>query len=104
MGRVVRRAGEFERVRQIRAAHRDAGGLWFDTAVRTFGTRVHDVVYAGRYFVTSEADPLGVTYDGERRFTVRCVRDDLTIATRGSFMEFETAAEAHAAARERSTR
>jgi hypothetical protein len=96
-----RRPGEFETVRQIRGAHREAGRYWFaESASRYFGTRIHDVVYGGRYFVTSEKDPLGVWRDGQRRYSVRRVNDDLDVETVGKFGAYATARAAHKAARQ----
>lgn len=91
-----RRPGEFETVRQIRGAMREAGSLWFsEGAMRMFGTRVHQSVYGGRVFVTSEKDPLGRFWGGERRYTVRRVTDDFRIETVGEFGAHSTSSDAH---------
>lgn len=94
-----KRAGQFVTVRQIRGAARAAGSHWFDPdTMAAFGSRVHQKVYAGRLFVSSERDPWGAAWDGERRYTVREALPDGSIATVGEFGAFRTAREAHAAA------
>ena len=70
--------------------------MWFgEGATRFFGTRLHDVVYGGRVFVTSERDPLGTAWNGQRRYTVRRVTDDLRVETVGDFGAHATARAAH---------
>lgn len=96
-----RRPGEWLTIRQIRGANRAAGQHWFDPdTLAFFNSRIHQRVYGGRFFVTSERDdyPNGA-WDGERRYTVRRAEDDGTISTFGEFGQYPTAREAHSAAR-----
>ena len=95
-----RPVGQWETIRQIRGANRAAGDRWFDPdTCAAFGTRVHQAVYGGRYFVTSERDPYGTAWDGKRRYTVRRAFDNARIVTVGEFGQYATAREAHEAAR-----
>jgi len=87
-------------IRQVRARNRDAGGSFFDAdAMRFFRSRVHQTVYGGRFFVTSEqyAELDGTTHD--RRYSVRQIDDAGQIWTVGNFQQYATARAAHAAAR-----
>lgn len=94
-----KRPGQFKTIRQIRGFNRAAGSLWFGVgAMRFFGTRIHKGVYGGRWFVTSEQDPQEIVWDGARRYTVRKVQEDGSIATCGDFGQYATSREAHRAA------
>lgn len=90
----------FRNMRQIRRANAERGDRWFEPpTLRFFGSRVHDPIYGGRYFVTSEQDPQGQAFEGQRRYTVRKANDDGSIETVGEFMEHASRAAAHQAAR-----
>lgn len=68
----------FKNVTEIRKALNDSGSYWFTPGtMRGFGSKVHPGVYGpeGRVFVSSEQDPLGEIWDGERRYTVREVHE-----------------------------
>lgn len=97
---------------ELKQAASLANNHFFDPeTLRWFGSRIGTTVYGGRYFVTSERDPHGNAWDGQRRYTVRmfeaneytrdrdgrrCVRIDIDNV--GGFGQYETAAEARAAA------
>lgn len=94
-----KRPGEFETIRQIRGFNSASGRFWFHAdAMRFFGSRIHQKVWGGRWFVTSEQDPQGIVWDGARRFTVRKVQEDGSITTCGIFGQYATSREAHRAA------
>ena len=64
-----------------------------------FNTEVHDHVYGGRYFITSEQDQdglasLGRAWGGERRFSVRQAHDDGHISTVDGFGAYESLTDA----------
>lgn len=110
---VRRKAGEFETIRQIRGANRQAGHHWFDPeTMEFFGTSVDNVVYGGRYFVTEDnppswqhfAETAEFPYPILPRYTVRRVNDDATIGTVGEFRQYYTRTSAHEAARKAAER
>jgi hypothetical protein len=78
-------------------ASKDAGYHFFsDSTMRWFASRVHGDIYGDGYFVTSEQDPNGFAWDGERRFTVRQAVSLTEVRTVSEFGEFSTEAEAWA--------
>lgn len=84
---------------EIKQANRAAGFKFFTPgAMQFFRSRVHDTVYGGRYFVTSERDPDG----NPRRYTVRkCDTDgDVGTAPGHDFMEYASRDAAHKAAQQ----
>lgn len=85
-------------IRQVRAINRDAGGLWFEPdTMAFFNSRIHDVVYAGRWFVSGETfEHADGTRDAER-YTVRELMPDGRIETVGEFQQYAYAEQAHAA-------
>lgn len=92
--------GLFATIDDIRQAHRDAGGHYFDTdTMRFFRARVSDTVYAGRMFVDSISD-----YSGTRReYRVSVLTHDMRGVSRvrdvdGTPCEYDTSRAAHAAA------
>lgn len=86
----------YRTVDEIVRANQRAGFHFFDRdAMRFFGSRVHDEVYGGRFFVTSELD-----FYGERRFyTVREATEDGSVEVVGEFQQYASRSGAHAAAR-----
>lgn len=81
-----KKPGEFETIRQIRGANRAAGHHFFSRgAMSFFGTKIERGVHAGRYFITSEQDPSGLAWDGERRWTIREIDESGSIFTKGEF-------------------
>lgn len=81
------------------------GGKWFDpSSMRFFGCRLLSPIYPlkdGRaLFVTSERDRYpGGAWNGQRRYTLRGALANGEIQTVGEFGEYDTARQAHAAAR-----
>lgn len=71
---------------------------WFEPgAMSFFSTQLHDRVYGGHLFITSEqyeATEYGKTYlgftDGPRKFTVRTCNPDGSIDTIGEFQAYDT--------------
>ena len=95
--------GAFDSIAHVRAANYNLGHHWFDKgALRFFGSRVHDKLYGGRYFVSSEQDSgfgsLGAAWGGARRYTVRVANSDGSIETVGEFGQYASRSGAHAAA------
>ena len=62
-------------------------------SMRFFSSRVHDTVYGGCIFVTSEKG-----WDDIRAYTVRAIDNKGNIYTLGEFQEYSCRASAHAAA------
>jgi hypothetical protein len=91
----------FRNIDDVKAANRARGGCWFDPAtLRGFGSRVHDALYGGRFFVTSERRPAGFrTEAGPRLYTVREAHGDGSISTVGAFQGYRSRRSAHNAAR-----
>lgn len=80
---------------QIKRLNHLAGGHFFDRdTLQFFNSRVHDTVYGGRYFITSEQF---VAHDGTaepRMYTVRRFNDDGSIDTMGYFQQYATSIQA----------
>lgn len=92
---VRRRPGQFETVRQVRGANRAGGFHFFDrAAMAAFGSKVERGVHGGRYVITSEQDPDGRAWDGERRWTIREAFPDGDVRTVGTFGAYRSRAEA----------
>lgn len=90
-------------IAQIKYANRQLGHYFFDAdTLRFFSSRVHDEVYGGKYFVTSERDDsdafVSAAWGGERRYTVRVANADGSIDTVGQFGQYASRSGAHAAA------
>lgn len=81
-------------------ASRDAGYHFFsDNVMSYFSSEIHgDIYMVGEtgYFVTSEQDPNGIAWDGERRFTIRQAISLTEVRTVGDFGQYSTEAEAWA--------
>jgi hypothetical protein len=93
----------FRDIGQVRYANNQLGHHFFDRdTLRFFSSRVHDDLYGGRYFVTSERDEsygsFGAAWDGERRYTIRKANPDGSIETVGQFGQYGSRSGAHAAA------
>ncbi len=74
--------------------------VWFSKeTMQFFDSRVHDTLYGGRYFVSSEKFRGFHCPDGERLFTVREVTKK-GINTVGDFQAYATRHEAHKDAKE----
>lgn len=88
-------------IEQVRAVNRAAGGSFFDAdAMRFFDSRVHDAVYGGRFFVTSEQFVQSDGTKHPRRYSVREIDAAGSVWTVGTFQQYATSREAHAAARD----
>lgn len=83
---------------QLRKVAKEAGNHFFTpSTMEFFGSRLEPDVFAGRYFVTSEQEPSGIVWDGERRWTIRSFEYDgetFTIDTVSEFGEFASYDEA----------
>ena len=79
-------------IKQIEEANRAIGQHWFSKeAMRFFGTQIESPVFftdTVSYFITSEQDPEGKGWLGNRRFTVRIVHQDGNVDTWGDFGQF----------------
>lgn len=96
-----KKPGSFETIRQIRGANRAAGHYFFsEESMAFFGSQIERGVHGGRYFITSEQDPQGDAWDGERRWTIRAILKDGSIRTAGEFGAFRSREEAIAAVME----
>ena len=96
----------YESVDAIRRAAIGNGSHFFDAdAMRFFGSKVYDDLYAGRIFITSERDRSGGAWNGIRCYTVRMTgppRDSgegFRLDTLGSFGQFLTLGTARTAAK-----
>lgn len=95
-GHEVSLPGPWRDMDEVRTANRRAGNHFFDAdTLSFFQSRVSDLLYAGRLFVTSEK-PRG----GVREWTVRAAMDDGSCSTmEPGFRAFSTGAAAHRYAR-----
>ena len=82
-------------IRTIKYANREAGGKFFTAgAMRFFNSYVHQKVFGGCYFVTSEQ----FDHRSPRLYTVRKISEDGRVSTVGDFQAFATAGDAYAMA------
>ena len=85
--------GPYRSVDEIIEANRDAGFYFFaPETLRSFGSRIGQVVYGGRYFTTSERS--GFDFNAPRAYSVRIAMPDGSIETVGYFGQFTSAAQA----------
>lgn len=85
----------YRSIDEIRSANRAARQHWFSNdTMAFFRTRVHDTIYGGRFFVTSDTPD----NDTPRRYTVRVAHDDGHVVTVGEFQQYGSREDAHAAA------
>lgn len=92
--------GNFNQIFQIKRANENNGRHWFSKgAMKSFNSRVHDVVYDGCVFVTSEKNDMPYCAPQPRVYTVRIAMDDGSIQTYGSLGDYATRYDAHSAAR-----
>ncbi len=82
----------YTNLNQVKIAHTKRGFHFFDPdTLRFFGSKVHENLFFGEFFITSELD-----FDRtDRRFTVRRANDDGAIETVGEFRAHATKADAH---------
>lgn len=89
----------YETIDEVIQANYAIEQSWFGVAeMHVFQSRVHDVIYGGRFFVTSEKGP-----DGIRRYTVREALQTGEIGTVGEFQGYASRNAAHAAAKRAAT-
>ena len=92
--------GNFSTISQIKRLNESNGRYFFSpSAMRSFNCRVHENVYGGCVFVTSEKNDMPYCAPQPRVYTVRVAFDDATIQTYGSLGDYATRADAHADAR-----
>lgn len=92
--------GNFSTISQIKRLNESNGRHWFSpSSMRWFNSRVHDNVYGGCVFVTSEKNDMPYCAPQPRVYTVRVAMDDGSIQTYGSMGDYATRADAHADAR-----
>ena len=86
----------FSSISQIISFNGSNGYHFFSKgAMRGFNTRVHDAVYGGCVFVTSERNDIPYCAPQPRVYSVRVQRADGSIETYGSVGDYATRAEAH---------
>ena len=87
----------FNSISQIKRANENAGRYFFSpSTMRMFNCRVHDAVYGGCVFVTSERN---THTTNPRAFTIRIAMSDGSINTYGGFGDYSTRYEAHSEAK-----
>ena len=91
--------GPFASVDEIRRANARIDNYWFDpTTLRFFNSRISDVLYAGRIFISSERhvyEPAGISEP--RLYTIRVASDRGEVFSLSEFQEFASSAQAKAA-------
>tara|TARA_Y100000289_G_scaffold41425_1_gene41053 strand:- start:615 stop:1058 length:444 start_codon:yes stop_codon:yes gene_type:complete len=91
--------GNFNQIFQIQRANENGGRHFFSKgAMRGFNSRVHDVVYSGCVFVTSERNNMPYSAPQPRVYTVRVAMADGSIQTYGSVGDYATRYDAHSTA------
>lgn len=86
----------FNTINQIIRANQDGGRYFFSrNAMRGFNSRVHDAVYGGCVFVTSERNDMPYCQPQPRVYTVRIAMEDGSIETYGSLGDYSTRSQAH---------
>jgi len=100
-GQNTMRQGQFHSISQV-INNNSANGYYFFSkgAMRGFNSRVHDSLYGGCVFVTSERNDMPYMPPQPRVYTVRVAMDNGSIETYGSMGDYETRIQAHSAARE----
>ena len=92
--------GNFSTIAQIKRLNESNGRHWFSpSSMRWFNSRVHDNVYGGCVFVTSEKNDMPYCAPQPRVYTVRVAFADASIHTYGSLGDYATRSDAHADAR-----
>jgi len=86
---------------QVKRLNEQNGQHFFSPdAMRSFRCRVHDSLYGGCVFVTSEQErPSRFNWNPVRVYTVRVAMADGSIQTYGSMGDYATRADAHTDAR-----
>jgi hypothetical protein len=88
--------GNFYSISQIQTTNASNGYHWFSPAsMRWFNSRVHDAVYSGCVFVTSERNDVPYRASQPRAYSVRIAMADGSIETYGSIGDYATRSQAH---------
>lgn len=78
--------------KQIETANRKVGQNFFSKeAMRFFGTKIESQIFftdTVSYFITSEQDPEGKAWFGNRRYTIRIAYPDGNVDTLGNFGQY----------------
>jgi len=91
--------GKFNSISQIKRTNENNGRYFFSpSAFGAFNSRVHDAVYSGCVFVTSEKNDMPYCAPQPRVYTVRIAMEDGSIETYGSLGDYATRSQAHAQA------
>ena len=86
-------------IEDVKTHNRVQGYYFFNTdTMRGFKSRVHENVYGGCVFVTSEKNS-SWRFDYPRAYTVRMITENGSIETIGEFQGFDTRYSAHAHAK-----
>ena len=92
----VKNLANASRVFQLKRLHESNGGYFFtDNNMRFSNSRVHDAVYGGCVFVTSEKAPSFRGSRHPRLYTVRYMDSDGNTHIVGDFQGFDTRSKAH---------
>ena len=92
--------GTFSTISQIIRLNESSGRYFFSpSAMRSFNCRVHENVYGGCVFVTSEKNDMPYCAPQPRVYTVRVAFEDGSIHTYGALGDYATRADAHSDAR-----
>lgn len=87
----------FKTINEIKQANKNAGKFWFSPdTLRFFKSKIHNKVYGGRFFITSEQ----YDYNAPRLYTIREASADGSIDTVGKFQEYQTLNQAIEAAKD----
>ena len=93
--RQVKDLANVNQVFQLKRLHENNGGYFFsEGAMRSFQSRIHDTVYGGCVFVTSQKNR-SWQYEYPRLYTVRYMDSAGSTHTIGDFQGFETRSKAH---------
>lgn len=88
--------GTFNSISQIKSTNASNGRYFFSpNSMRFFNSRVHDTLYSGCVFVTSERNVTPYCAPQPRAYTVRIAMEDGSIETYGSIGDYATRAQAH---------
>lgn len=88
--------GTFHSIPQIQSTNASNGFYFFSKgAMRSFNTRVHDVVYGNCVFVTSERNDIPYCHPQPRVYTIRIAMANGSIETYGNMGDYATRAQAH---------
>lgn len=82
----------YNSIDEIRRANERLGRTWFsDGNMRFFGSKIESAVYPltnCAFFITSEQDPEGQAWLGNRRYTIRVADQEGEIWTVGEFGQY----------------